>query len=155
MAAHASDWGDSFLNPQQSTKLNNGAHLGLHSKPLDAAIRRVPARYCPSGRHGRRICWNNTKHLQALLLASNYGALRSLVVTIILGPKLDPLLSSLMQQRQQALFKCEMPWLELMSLWRYLAIKHCQGTKSKMLLSNHKACQKSWRILCALLVVSG
>jgi hypothetical protein len=46
---------------------------------------------------------------KALLLASNYGALRSLVVTIILGPKLDPLLSSLMQQRQQALFKCEMP----------------------------------------------
>jgi hypothetical protein len=24
----------------------------LHSKPLDAAIRRVPALYCPSGRHG-------------------------------------------------------------------------------------------------------
>ncbi len=29
--------------------------LGLHSKPLDAAIGRVPAPYCPDGRHGRRI----------------------------------------------------------------------------------------------------
>jgi hypothetical protein len=24
----------------------------LHSKPLDAAIGRVPASYCPGGRHG-------------------------------------------------------------------------------------------------------
>ena len=31
----------------------NGAHPGLHSKPLDAAIGRVPAPYCPDGRHGR------------------------------------------------------------------------------------------------------
>ena len=38
------------------------AHPGLHSEPLDAAIRRVPAPYCPGGRHGRRIRWNNTKH---------------------------------------------------------------------------------------------
>ena len=29
--------------------------LGLHSKPLDAAIGRVPASYCPDGRHGRQI----------------------------------------------------------------------------------------------------
>jgi hypothetical protein len=27
----------------------------LHSKPLDAAIGRVPASYCPGGRHGRRF----------------------------------------------------------------------------------------------------
>jgi hypothetical protein len=27
----------------------------LHSKPLDAAIGRVPASYCPVGRHGRRF----------------------------------------------------------------------------------------------------
>jgi hypothetical protein len=27
----------------------------LHSKPLDAAIGRVPAPYCPGGRHGWRI----------------------------------------------------------------------------------------------------
>ena len=29
---------------------------GLHLNPLDAAIRRVPAMCCPSGRHGQRIC---------------------------------------------------------------------------------------------------
>ena len=31
------------------------AYPGLHSKPLDASIRRLPAPYCPGGRHGRRI----------------------------------------------------------------------------------------------------
>ena len=30
----------------------NGAHPGLHSKPLDAAIGQVPAPYCSGGRHG-------------------------------------------------------------------------------------------------------
>jgi len=33
----------------------DGAHPGLHSKPLDNAIGRVPAPYRPDGRHGRRI----------------------------------------------------------------------------------------------------
>ena len=28
----------------------------LHSKPLDAAIGRVPAPYRPGGRHGQQIC---------------------------------------------------------------------------------------------------
>jgi hypothetical protein len=31
----------------------DGSHPGLHSKPLDAAIGRVPALYRPGGRHGR------------------------------------------------------------------------------------------------------
>jgi len=30
----------------------NGAHLGLHSKPLDAAILLVLALHCCGGRHG-------------------------------------------------------------------------------------------------------
>ncbi len=30
----------------------NGAHLWLHAKPLDAAIGRVPAPFCPGGHHG-------------------------------------------------------------------------------------------------------
>jgi len=34
----------------------NGAHLGLHPKPLDAAIGQVPAPYRPGGRHGPQIC---------------------------------------------------------------------------------------------------
>jgi hypothetical protein len=32
-----------------------GAHPGLHLKPLDAAIGRVPAPYCPGSRHGQQI----------------------------------------------------------------------------------------------------
>ncbi len=34
----------------------DGAHPGLYSKPLDAAIGRVPEPYRPGGRHGQRIC---------------------------------------------------------------------------------------------------
>jgi hypothetical protein len=33
----------------------DGSHPGLHLKPLDAAIGRVPVPYRPGGRHGRRI----------------------------------------------------------------------------------------------------
>jgi len=33
--------------------LPNGAHPGLHLKPLDDAIGRVPAPYCPGGRNGQ------------------------------------------------------------------------------------------------------
>jgi hypothetical protein len=35
---------------------------------------------------------------------------------------------------QQALFKCEMPQLELKSLQSFLAINRCQGTKSKTVI---------------------
>ena len=33
--------------------LPGGAHPGLHSKPLDATIGRVPEPYHPGGRHGQ------------------------------------------------------------------------------------------------------
>jgi len=36
-------------------RIPNGAHPGLHSKLLDAAIGRVPALYHPGGHHGQRI----------------------------------------------------------------------------------------------------
>jgi hypothetical protein len=29
--------------------------MAMHSKPLEAAIRLVPAPYCPGGRHGQQI----------------------------------------------------------------------------------------------------
>ncbi len=35
---------------------------GLHSKPLDASIGRVPAPYRPDGHHGQRIRIKHTKH---------------------------------------------------------------------------------------------
>jgi hypothetical protein len=38
------------------------AHPELHSKPLDAAIGRVPAPYRPGNRHGQRIQIKHTKH---------------------------------------------------------------------------------------------
>jgi len=62
------------------------------------------------------------------LLPSNYGTFRSLVVCENFNPKMDPLLSSSMQR---ASLKCKMPRLELKNLWSFLAIKRCQGTKSK------------------------
>ena len=58
----------------------DGAHPGLHSKPLDAAIGRVPAPYCPGGRHGRRFRKNTQNTNKTQLLASNYGTFRALVV---------------------------------------------------------------------------
>jgi hypothetical protein len=52
----------------------DGAHPGLHSKPLDAAIGRVHAPYRPGGHHGQRIRSKNTKHSnKTQLLTSNYG----------------------------------------------------------------------------------
>jgi hypothetical protein len=41
----------------------DGSHPGLHSKPLDAAIERVPAPYCPGGRHGDEFIQNTNKKL--------------------------------------------------------------------------------------------
>ena len=49
---------------------------------------------------------------------------------------------------QQALCICETPRLELNSLRTFLAIKRCEGTKIRKLLSNHEALFLSWR-LCA------
>jgi hypothetical protein len=40
----------------------DGAHPGLNSKPLDAAIGWVPAPYRPGGCHGQRIQIKHTKH---------------------------------------------------------------------------------------------
>ena len=50
----------------------DGAHPGLHSKPLDAAIGRVPAPYRPGGRHGRRFRKNTQNTNKKQLLTSNY-----------------------------------------------------------------------------------
>jgi len=44
--------------------LPDGAHPGLHLKPLDAAIGQVPVPYRPGGRHGRRFQIKHTKHYQ-------------------------------------------------------------------------------------------
>ena len=58
----------------------DGAHPGLHSKPLDAAIGRVPAPYRPDGRHGRRIRIKTQNTNKTQLLASNYSTFRALVI---------------------------------------------------------------------------
>jgi hypothetical protein len=57
--------------------LPDGAHPGLHSKPLDAAIGRVPAPYRPGGRHGRRFRKNTQNTNKTQLLACNYGTFRA------------------------------------------------------------------------------
>ena len=66
----------------------------------------------------------NTNKTQ--LLASNYGTFWLLVVQRILGPEMDPLLSSLMRQ---ASFKCEATWLEPKSSRTFPAIKTLSGDK--------------------------
>ena len=128
------------------------AHPGLHSEPLDAAIGRVPLPYHPSGCHGRRIRWNNTKHKKTQLLPSNYSTFRSLVVCENFNPKMDPLLSSLMRQ---ASCKCETPRLELKSSQTFLAIKRWKGTKIGKVIKqsrNHEAQFISWCLYAPLVV---
>jgi hypothetical protein len=46
--------------------LPDGAHLWLHAKPLDAAIRQVPVPYRLSGCHGQRFQKKNTTKTQLL-----------------------------------------------------------------------------------------
>ena len=70
--------------------------------------------------------WNKQNNNKTQLLASNYSTFWSLVVCENFNPKMDPLISSLMQQ---AAFKCEMPQLELENSATFLAIKHCQQKK--------------------------
>ena len=57
----------------------DGAYPGIHSKPLDAAIGRVPAPYRPGGRHGRQFRKNTQNTNKTQLLASNYGTFRASV----------------------------------------------------------------------------
>ncbi len=59
----------------------NRARSGLHWKPLNAAIGKVPAPYCPGSCHGQRIRWNNTNTNKTQLLASNYVTFWVLVVS--------------------------------------------------------------------------
>ena len=69
----------------------------------------------------------NTQNTNKQLLASNYSTFWSLVVCENFNPKMDPLLSSSMQQ---ASCKCEMPRFELKrSHTSFLAIKRCHRTK--------------------------
>ena len=104
----------------------NETHHGLHSKPLDAAIGQVLALHHRGGRHGRQF-WMKTQNTNIFFMELTYGRTKSKAMRV-LYPKLDPLLSSSMQQ---ALFICEIPGLELKSLATFLCIKHYQGTKSK------------------------
>ncbi len=68
-------------NTAQCT-LPDGVHLWLHAKPLDAAIRRVPALYCPGSCHGQRF-WmkhkntNKTQFLPSFLMADDTKKLNS------------------------------------------------------------------------------
>ena len=110
----------------------------------------------PSGKCLRRIALaatmvdkfvvttQNTNKTQ--LLPSNYGTFRLLVVCENFNPKSDPLLSSSMWQVS---FKCETQRLELKSLWSFLAIKHCQGTKSKKIIKLAKSSLIKVAHICA------
>jgi hypothetical protein len=83
----------------------------------------------------------NTNKTQ--LLASNYSTFRALVIS---EPKMNPLLSSLMRRGS---FKCETTRLELKSSRSFLAIKRCQRTKSKKVITQSQSSSKSWAHICA------
>jgi hypothetical protein len=50
---------------------------------------------------------------------------------------------------QHALFKCEVPQLELKRSRSFLAIKRCQRTKSKNVIRQSRSSLKSWVHICA------
>jgi hypothetical protein len=68
----------------------DGAHPGLHLKPLDAAIGRVPAPYCPGGCQVDEFERNTQNTNKTQLLASNYGTFCSLVVYENFGTQNGP-----------------------------------------------------------------
>ena len=68
----------------------DGAHPGLHGKPLDAAIGQVPAPYRP-GATMVDIFFDNTQStIKTPFLAINYGTIQSLVVYENFSPKTKP-----------------------------------------------------------------
>jgi len=88
--------------------------------------------------------WNIQNTTETQLLASNYGTFRSMRIS---GPETNPLLSSSMQQ---ASYKCEMSRLELKSSRTFLAIKRCQGTKSKKVIKQSRSSSKKLAHICAI-----
>ena len=108
--------------------LPNRAHPGLHldyMPPLGKCLRRIaPAAAMVDGFVETTLNTNKTQ-----LLPSNYGTFWLLDVCENFIPQNEP---STQLIDATASFKCEMPRLELKSLWSFLAIKCCQGTKSKV-----------------------
>ncbi len=84
--------------------------------------------------------------IKTQLLASNNSTFQALVICENFIPQTDPLISSSICQ---ASFKCETPRLELKSSWWFLAIKHCQWTKSKKVVKQSWSSLKSWAHICA------
>jgi hypothetical protein len=68
----------------------DGAHPGLHLKPLYAAIGQVPAPHCPGGRHGRQFVENTQNTNKKQFVSSNYGTTQSLVVYENFIPPKEP-----------------------------------------------------------------
>ena len=64
----------------------------------------------------------------------------------ISNPEMNPLLSSSMWQVS---FKCKTPQLELKSSRSFLAIKHCQRTKSKIVIKRSRSSNYKLAHICA------
>ncbi len=106
--------------------LPNGAHPGLHLKPLDAAIGQVPVRYCPGGCHGWRYqmkCKNTNK---TQLLASNYCTLFVHNPSNFCYPKWTLYSAHRCNKLHKNMIH---QLLELVYLQTFLAIKCCQQIK--------------------------
>ena len=103
----------------------NGAHLGLHSKPLDAAIGRVLASHRRSGRHGQRF-WSKTQNTK-----KNYFKLAKLRYSEAKTSENFGTLNRPSTQLIDATSFVKM-WnttIGVKSSWTFLAIKCCHRTK--------------------------
>ena len=89
--------------------------------------------------------WNTQNTNKTQLFAINYGTFQSLVVCENFNPKMDPLISSSMQQ---ASCKCETTRFELKSSCTYLAIKRCQQTKIGKVIKLTWSLIKKWSHIC-------
>ncbi len=94
---------------------SDGAHPGLHSKPLKCH-HRSSACAVSAATMVKEFKSNTQNTNKTQLLPSNYGTFWSLVVCDNFNPKSDHLLGSSMR-------------LELESSAKFLAIKRCQRTK--------------------------
>ena len=123
------------------------AQHGLHQKLLDVATGPVLASHCIAAA-AAMVAKLGRKHktlTKTILSFLTYGRPKPKPMRI-LYLKLDPLLSSLMRR---ALFKCQMPRLQLKSLRTFLCIIGCERTKCKKINKPSRSPYKKVAHMCA------
>ncbi len=116
---------------------HDGAHPGLHSKPLDAAIGRVLASHRRGGHHGRRLRINTQNTNKTQLLASKYSTFRALLISENFIPQNRP-----SNQLRNATIGAEK--LAVISSYQTFS-----ADKSKKVINRSRSSLKSWAHICA------